>query len=268
MLNETDVGLIFRSEGQKLSTLQYYHHADSNDTASTPGKTITMIYKEIVDRRKNSKIALEGFLNPSNTNMYDEDCFLEPWAKWHKSIPADIMVVGQDWGNVAYYFKNTGKDNDKNPTCINLIELFKVLDIPIGTPNNPEGKYRLHFTNIIPFLRTGKMQGSLEKLIDQNNVNEFADNFIKPLIEIVNPKIIITLGLSSLKSVLSIFARSIPNSSRLRDLVEQGPIELEKNLILFPMFHCGSSGVNRNRSLVDQKSDWFKIRPYLKEILI
>jgi uracil-DNA glycosylase len=112
------------------------------------------------------------------------------------------------------------------------------------------------------------MQGSLEKLLNQNTVEEFANNFIKPLIEMVNPKIIITLGLLPYRGIQSIFGDSIPKSRKLKDMVEQEPIKINKNLLLFPMFHCGSLGVNKNRSLVDQKRDWLKIRPYLKHILI
>jgi hypothetical protein len=75
-----------------------------------------MTYKELVEKRKKYKIGIEGLLNPNDnieTKIYDKGCYLDPWAKWHKSVPADIMVVGQDWGSVKYYLKNSGGDNEK-----------------------------------------------------------------------------------------------------------------------------------------------------------
>jgi len=225
-----------------------------------------MTYRNLVEKRKAYNLQIEGLINAADIveNEYDKGEYLEPWAKWHNRCPAQILLIGQDWGGQNYYLKNLGKDNDRNPTCKNLITLFEQMNISIGAPTNPTTGVSVHFTNIIPFLRKGQMQGGLDMILTQNLINEFAKEFTEPLIEIVNPQIIITLGMAAFRGIASIYNIAADSKWKLKDMVEQGPVELNKNLFLFPMFHCGSSGVNRNRTLREQKGDWKKIVPYLR----
>ncbi|EHQ28629.1 uracil-DNA glycosylase family protein [Mucilaginibacter paludis] len=224
-----------------------------------------MTYEELVTKRKNYKVQIPGLINQRDVenNLFDEGNYLDPWAKWHNSIPADIMLIGQDWGSTSYYLKNNGRDQDMNPTCRNLSLLFNELGIQIGDPNNPALNQKFHFANIIPFLRTGDMQGGLNKILSQAKINEFAEEFIKPLIEVVKPTIIITLGRASTTGVMSVFGQTLSTNRIFKDFVEASPIKLKENLLLFPMYHCGSSSVNRNRNLDEQKQDWSKIKEYI-----
>ncbi|MDB5022869.1 MAG: hypothetical protein JWP78_624 [Mucilaginibacter sp.] len=219
-----------------------------------------MTYPELVLKRKNYNLQIPGLINPScyDHGKFDSDSYLEPWAKWQNSIPAEILVIGQDWGGVDYYRKNNGKDNSLNPTCRNLIRLFEVVNINIGSPEMPGSSGRVHFTNIIPFLRTGQMQGDLNRILNQKLINEIAEEFTAPLISIVKPRIIITLGTVPLRAVLSIF-KIKPQYHTLKEFVSGSPLNLDSGLYLFPMYHCGSSGANRNRKLELQKQDWLRI---------
>jgi hypothetical protein len=224
-----------------------------------------MTYPELVQKRKKYRPDIPGLINPSEFENGDLDagCYLEPWAKWHDSVPAKIFIVGQDWGGTAYYKANNGKDNGQSPTCKNLKALFEVLNIDIGEPHNSTSVTGIHFTNIIPFLRTGKMQGELNKILNQSLINQFASEFTKPLISVVKPKVIVTLGMSALIGVTWLYNYNFGKNVRLRDLLMQGPFELAGGIKLFPMFHCGSNGVNRNRKLDQQKDDWKRILPYI-----
>ena len=58
-----------------------------------------MTYEELVAKRKNYGLSFEGFLNQAKieNGIYDKGNYLEPWAQWHNSVPADVLVVGQDW---------------------------------------------------------------------------------------------------------------------------------------------------------------------------
>jgi hypothetical protein len=223
-----------------------------------------LLYANLVKNRQAYNLGIEGLINPSNLfeGIYDELCFLDPWAKWHNNIPAETLLVGQDWGGQNYYLKNRGGDDNNNPTCKNLIELFKVINIDIGSPSKPNIQANTHFTNIIPFLRTGKMQGELNKILTQTVINEFANLFTKPLINIVKPKFIITLGMAALRGVAFIYNVHIDRNAKLKDFAGGKPLILKEDLLLFPMYHCGSSGVNRNRNLEQQKKDWINILQY------
>jgi len=226
-----------------------------------------MTYNDLVEKRKAYNLQIEGLINAADIkgNDYDAGHYLEPWAKWHNSSPAQILLVGQDWGGQKYYLNNRGGDNDQNPTCKNLITLFERIKIDVGFPSAPIKEVNLHFTNIIPFLRTDQMQGSLNKILTQTLINEFAIEFTKPLIEIVEPQIIVTLGIAAFRGITSIYEMTTSNNVKLKDIVGHGPVILKEGLLLFPMFHCGSSGVNRNRKLIEQMADWDKIGPYLKK---
>jgi hypothetical protein len=220
-----------------------------------------MTYEELVNKRKNYDLKIPGLINygVGDYRTYDLGYYLDPWAKWHKTIPSDILLIGQDWGNLTYYSKNQGYDDDNNPTCRNLITLFEQLNIDIGKPNTPAKNLKIHFTNIIPFLRTGEMQGGLNKILNQDKINEFASDFIKPLIEITNPPIIITLGKASTIAVMAIFGQIVSKNKPFKNLVDGEPINLKDGVSLFPRYHCGASSINRNRNLEQQKKDWSKI---------
>jgi hypothetical protein len=58
------------------------------------------IYKDLVCQRKACSLC-QGLVNPS-TEEFDSN-EIGPWAKWQNNLDADIIVVGQDWGDVDYY---------------------------------------------------------------------------------------------------------------------------------------------------------------------
>jgi hypothetical protein len=233
----------------------------------------TMSYKELVDKRKGYVVNYDGFINQSEINRgeFDKGDYLDPLAQWHNSIPADILVLGQDWGNAKYYIENQGRDVKSNPTCHNLIELFRNLSPPveIGDPRTPASNLLLHFANIIPFIRIDLMAGDKSrvtkaKIINDDIIMQCGDMFLRPLINIImplnKPLIIITLGLSPLKGLLKLFSENLPNQSHTKT-VESIPIHLLSGKIkVFPRFHCGAGIVNRTRKLDTQKMDWRKVK--------
>ena len=224
-----------------------------------------MTYTDLVNHRKKYKVEIPGFINPSlvEPRELDRGDYLEPWSKWQGKIPADILVVGQDWGSVDYYRKNKGRDDDTNPTCKNLITLFSEIGIDIGTPGNPNMDERIHFVNIIPFLRTGKMQGSAEVKINNGVICDCANEFLKPLIEIVKPKIIIALGSWPFLGVVEALKVNYDKKKKFRELVNAFPFKSGNGILIFPMFHCGTLSINMNQPLIEQKRDWSRVKQYL-----
>lgn len=224
-----------------------------------------MTYSHLVSKRKNFKVDYPGFINQCaiENGIYDTGEFLEPWGQWHNSIPADILVIGQDWGGMDYYVNNKGKDTAQNTTCSNLSMLFKELGIEIGNPESPQTGLKIHFTNLIPFIRTGKMQGNKGNIINSRIITECAEEFLKPLIEIVSPKIIIALGTVPFRGLLH--ALNISKKGSFSKAVESGAISTTSNITIFPMFHCGTLSINMNRKLEQQKSDWAKVLQFMNQ---
>jgi len=215
-------------------------------------------YNKLVSKRKSFTFS-EGLVNPSQieNGKYDSIEHVGPWSAWHGDLDAKVLVIGQDWGDVKYYLSHKGYDIDSNPTSKNLVELFSMLGVDIGLPNNPNKNAKVFFTNAILGIKDGGMSSS----VNAKWVNEGAKEFLAPLIEIVQPEIIITLGTNPYKAIAEVFGlkKSIP----LKELSSKEPVMLDDGKLLFPMFHCGGLGL-RNRSLDLQKEDWLKVKKYVK----
>ena len=82
--------------------------------------------------------------------------------------------------------------------------------------------------------------------------------FLDPLIDIINPKIIICLGGKAALSLSKIYGFK---KQALKYMIEQEPIVIGDKKI-FTMYHTGGLGI-RNRSFEKQLEDWKKIKKYL-----
>lgn len=138
---------------------------------------------------------------------------------------------------------------------MNLIELFKVLSTDIGTPNHPKKSFPLFFTNAI----MGIKQNGMSSGVKDSWLRESAELFLKPLIEIIQPEIIITLGAKTLKAINYIYP--IESHLSLKSIHAMNPINLN-GINLFAYYHCGGLEI-ANRPLSEQKKDWEKTRKYL-----
>jgi len=227
-----------------------------------------MDYIELVNKRKLYPVTYNGFINQSQIEkgIFDTGSYLEPWGQWHNAVPTDILLVGQDWSGQDYYIKNEGKDIGTNFTCSNLIKLCTQAGFDIGTPQKPFSDLKLHFANVIPFIRKGEMAGNKNNIINDGIIKDCSIEFLKPLIDIVSPKIIITLGSCAYKGVR--YAFDLPADKSFTIAVDNAPIAIEPDIKIFPMFHCGAMGVNRNRKLPKQSEDWSKLIPYVKNLTI
>lgn len=116
----------------------------------------------------------------------------------------------------------------------------------------------MYFTNSI----LGIKRGGRSSTVKDSWIKESSLEFLKPLIlDIIKPKIIITLGNSGYKSIAYIFDQ--PKSVTLKTILSNNPIIPESlNIKIFSFFHCGGLGI-RNRSFDKQKEDWKIIKEYL-----
>lgn len=211
-------------------------------------------YINLVEIRKNFKFT--DLKNPSEIEdgIYDKEASIGPWSLWQGNLDAEMLVIGQDWGDVNYYLDNKGIDADNNPTNRNLIELFKTLNIDIGIPSAPNKSAPVFFTNAILGIKYNGMSSKVKASWGKECTNEF----LKPLIEIIDPKIIITLGTYAFKAVKDLY--KLNEKPVLKDLIIKDPIEV-KDKKIFAFYHCGGLGL-ANRKLELQKEDWNKINDY------
>lgn len=209
-------------------------------------------YKKLVKCRKECRDCRDGLVNPYNYPEIDSDD-IGSWSRWQGNLDADIVVVGQDWGNVVYFINNKGTDNDAEPTCKNLIKRFLEIGIDIGTPSKPKPA-PVFLTNSILCL---KPEGKSANVLSEWQRN-CCSKFLKPLIGIIRPKVVIALGKKAYRAIMYLYGKK---PEPFKDAVDNPvPIELEHELFLFPVYHCSQQIINSGvRGETDQKRDWAKI---------
>jgi len=204
-------------------------------------------YNQLVDERKKYHFQGSDIVNPSKLGIeYDEH--LNAWAYWHGNLNADILLIGQDFGDIKYYRNNKGKDEKDNQTNVNLTSLFNELGIDIGTPDKPNTNASLYFTNAVLGAKVGGMSKAIKKIW----YSETAIKFTKPLIEIIDPKIIIALGSTAYDDVCRIYKLT---RKPMKEIINQTPIQLPDRKKLFVVYHCSNLGI-ANRNFKTQLEDW------------
>ena len=214
-----------------------------------------------------------------------EDCReINLWSYWQGSLDADILLVGQDWGNpwdksckyLMEKIRCAGHAvvpdyvvGSTNPTDCNLVKLFQSIGYDITKPND-----KIFFTNFVLGYRTGRISGGF-----QNTWAKQDRAFFPRLVDIIKPKVILCLGKSTYKAVMKAMDLPIPKAvSRYNTFLESScnPQKITfsngQTSCIFALAHCGSFGtMNRNRgSIVSkgdrlelQKRDWAKIKSKL-----
>ncbi len=218
-------------------------------------------YRQLVEKRKACSLC-KDLCNPAVVNSrYDSDQ-IGPWSLWQGNLDSDFLVVGQDWGDIPYFEKWDGRDQPSgNPTNENLQKLLKRVGIEIGKPRDQQDQV-IFLTNLILCLKTGGLQAQVS---DQWLTN-CSRTFFKPLLEIIRPKAIIALGKKISESILALYDIPYSKNAAFSKLVSQSPYQLTNSIQLFPVYHCGAGGVNRNRSWPEQEEDWSSISKWLKNV--
>lgn len=219
---------------------------------------IAKLRERISSCRKCRKYCPE-FVNPFSKSKKFHPETIGYWNDAYKNYNAKLMIVGQDWGSEGYLKKWIEKHNGKipnpydesnNPTFRNLMYYLEEAKID---------KKDIYLTNAVLCLRKGEsMSENKPKKIHFKNCSPF----LKRQIEIIQPKIIATLGLEALNIILEIF--EIPKKVRkLNDVA--GKIILEKSEVfpeikIFPLFHAGIKGMNMRKHL--NKNDNIMLEDY------
>jgi DNA polymerase len=200
-------------------------------------------------------------MNPSVCagGVFDSD-HVGPWSLWQGTLNADLMLVGQDWGDVAYFVNNRGHESARNPTNEMLRYLLSTIGIPIASPSpTDDGGGPVFFTSAILCLKTGGLQAPVDPAWFAN----CGSRFLMPTIEIAQPRVVVTLGERAYRAVMGAFGM---RPMLFRAAVDrEGGIRLPVGITLFPVYHCGARIMNTHRPLAMQVEDWARIGRGLRQ---
>ena len=218
----------------------------------------TAAYQELVKKRKGFKFSHPELTNPSAT-AFDLD-HVEPWAQWQGNLDASIVVIGQEFCDLETYNKVKGTvervpDVYEYPSNRNLAEYFALLGYDPGHPLQPNQATPIFFTNSVMALKNGSMSANFR----DSWMKESRDEFLRPLLDIIQPKVIIAIGTKPTITLGKIYGFSVGPHSLM---VSRGPLRTTDGPLIFPVYHTGGLGL-RNRSKALQIEDWKRIKSFL-----
>lgn len=209
-------------------------------------------YRLLVEDRKACTLCADRLVNASRIDggQYDSER-IGPYSQWQGNLNAPLMVIAQDFSDVAGFRKYLGWAGSDIQTNITLRRLLACAGIGILAPEYGRPDDTLFFTNAVLCMKSG-LQGGRQ----QNIPNRFFCNcsgFLRRTIEIVTPRLVITLGAGALKAVRLAFPGG--NCEPLKDVVGRH-MPLTKDVVLAPMYHPSPTVVNTTRSFPKMCEDW------------
>jgi uracil-DNA glycosylase family 4 len=241
-------------------TLQGNHGA-------SPEKLKRERYNELVKERRACRLC-KG-LGVHNPSACAKDEFgstnIGPWTDWQGHLDAKLMIVGQEWDGHLNFLELQGRNRDTCPTNMRLIVLLRTIGVDIPPPSwehrPPLSQAKLFFTNAALCLREGRASenDSRSKPPPAQCFRNCATSFLRPQIELIQPKVVITLGLVAYRSVVNAFGLK-PKKLLRQAVLQIDPIVLNESSLLFPVYHPGAWSRRRNRSMDQQIEDWKRIR--------
>ncbi|WEK71015.1 MAG: uracil-DNA glycosylase family protein [Candidatus Chryseobacterium colombiense] len=219
-------------------------------------------YNNLVAKFKTHQFKDLELVNPHNIDGFNFEV-INPWELWHNDLNADIMFIGQDFSDTVSLqsnLSNNWEKEKKTATNKKIIEFFNILGYPFHeidyTPNS--NTHKLFFTNAILGIKQSDVT-NMSKPVKEAWCLETID-YLKELIDIVDPKYIIVMGKVAYKALCSIY-NIIPKETISQAIGE--PIKLPNNKTLFIVQHCSPLG-QRTRPLKDQVDDWINIKEIMK----
>jgi hypothetical protein len=178
------------------------------------------------------------------------------WSQWLGDLQPQLLVIGQDFGDLAYFERFRGRDDPQSTTNQNLFDLLIKAGFQPKPPPTKDVTSGVFLTNSLLCFKTSKGMSSTVKKHWSQTCTTF---HLQPLIRVLIPKAIVALGGPAWESLREMFSlRSAP--ARIREAA--GGHWTTKNSEIFAMGHCGGLGrANRCREL--QSEDWRRMGNFL-----
>ena len=182
-----------------------------------------------------------------------------PYSRWQGNLEASLAVVAQDFADVDSFVELGGWPGERLGTNLMLVELLAKAGVATRPPKTGEPADDVFFTNAVLCLKRGTMSSR----VPSRCFRECAARFLRPTLELVAPKVVVTLGVGALDAVLSAFGLT-RSGAGLAELVDRDQsFDLGTHMKLFPRFHPSRTVLNVSRSEAQQREDWRRIGTWL-----
>jgi uracil-DNA glycosylase len=178
------------------------------------------------------------------------------WEQWLGHRNPELLVVGQDFGNVGYFVRNRGRDEPHNPTNENLYRLLLEAGLPVKHPAERDNVAPVFLTNSILCVKEGAMNGA----ILASWVNTCTEQHLRPLIGFLKPPVVVGMGNAGWRAVRQVFG--LDAAPRLISHAAGFSWIAEDRTRVFAVGHCGPLGII-NRRWSQQLADWRRIGAFV-----
>ena len=208
-------------------------------------------FEALVAARKACRICVErspGKIRSCAEFAFDPDV-VSHWEQWLGHRNPDLLVVGQDFGNVGYFVRNRGRDEPHNKTNENLHKLLAAAGIDAKHPSQRDLTARVFLTNSILCIKEGMMSGP----ILANWVDNCTERHLFPLVRYLKPPVVVGMGGAGWRAMRRVFALS-GAPDRISRAAGADWVAADRTRV-FAVGHCGPLGII-NRRWPQQLADW------------
>jgi uracil-DNA glycosylase len=211
-------------------------------------------YAALVAARKACRICVErspGKLRSCAEFDFDPDV-VSHWEQWLGHRNPEILLVGQDFGNVGYFVRNRGRDEPNNKTNENLYKLLIEAGLNVTHPAERDLNTPVFLTNSILCVKEGAMNSP----ILASWVDTCTQRHLSPLIYRLKPSVVVGMGNHGWRAVRQIFALKEAPQHISRAAGHSWTSANQTRV--FAVGHCGPLGII-NRAWSQQLADWRRI---------
>lgn len=226
-------------------------------------------YLQLVTKFKNHVFTDPALINPHQVEGFNYDV-INPWELWHNDLNAKVLFIGQDFSDTTYLIKSLNvnwKTEESNRTNLNLIDLFCILGHKYSFDEvdyQNKLKNPIFLTNAILGIKV-TTKANLSLPVKDSWWRETAEKYLKELIDIIQPKHIITMSMTAYKAICHIYNLT-PEKTVSDAIANNGKRKILNGVDLFVVNHCSPKGLI-TRNIQQQSQDWMKIRDLMEGII-
>ena len=216
---------------------------------------------ELISVRKSCEICPDrnpGKIHAGASFAFDPDV-ISYWSQWLGHPEPQILIIGQDFGDIDYFKRFRGVDDPENETNDYLYKLLVHAGLTPSRPPQPDPNTRVFLTNSVLCLKEPPMNSPLRKPW----IRACAIKHLRPLAHKLKSPIIVAIGGPAW--IAARFAFEIKEAPENIGAAAGGMWSTKEWGHVFAVGHCGRLGQG-NRPWHIQLKDWSRIGEALKLI--